>query len=151
MGTFAAALFAALRSEEARGRGPEVKAPAAPVMVDLHACVSASFAAADERPSWARVLGLRADCTEEQVKRAYRVRAFDTHPDRPGGSHEAFLAVRRAHDEALAALDGAAAADERSAGSAGRHGARSAPPAPRAYRPAPVRVARVGRPIAVQA
>lgn len=104
MGTFADTLLAALRREEARGRAPDVKGPVAPAMVDLSSSVAASFARADERPSWARVLGLPAECDEAAVRTAYRRRAFETHPDRPGGSHEAFLAVRRAHEEAIVAL-----------------------------------------------
>jgi hypothetical protein len=154
MGSFAAALLAALRSEEARGRGPEVKAPAAPAMVDLHASVSASLAAADERPRWARVLGVRVDCDEEQVRQAYRRRAFETHPDRPGGSHEAFLAVRRAHEEAVAVLATAAAPSAAEVGSGARYEtakAPSAPASPRAYRAAPVCAPRASRPVAIQA
>jgi curved DNA-binding protein CbpA len=36
------------------------------------------------------------------VKRAFRQLAFATHPDRPGGSHAAFLRAQSLLDEALA-------------------------------------------------
>jgi len=55
-------------------------------------------------PLWARTLGCSYPCTKEQLKRSFRQRAFETHPDRPGGSHEAFLAVTRAFEEGLLAL-----------------------------------------------
>lgn len=131
MGTFADVLFAALRREEARGRDPGVKAPGAPAMVDLHASVAASLAAEDARPAWARTLGLSLGCDEEQVRRAYRRLVFETHPDRPGGSHEAFLAVRLAHDEAMAALRASRHVEAKPAG-----GARRAAPV-RSYRATP--------------
>lgn len=40
---------------------------------------------------WAAQLGLDTPCTLGDIKRAFRRLAFATHPDRPGGSHEAFL------------------------------------------------------------
>jgi hypothetical protein len=44
------------------------------------------------------VLGLEAGASLAQVKRAYRQRALETHPDR-GGEEQAFLAVQRAYEQ----------------------------------------------------
>ena len=46
-------------------------------------------------------LGLTLPCTEVQIKQAFRSLALRTHPDLPGGSHEAFLEAKAALDEAL--------------------------------------------------
>lgn len=46
-------------------------------------------------------LGLDPRATIEQIRAAFRQRALVTHPDR-GGDPDAFRALRRAHDEALA-------------------------------------------------
>ncbi len=43
---------------------------------------------------WAAELGVTLPCTAGELKRAFKKRAFETHPDRPGGSHEAFLRVQ---------------------------------------------------------
>lgn len=68
--------------------------------------------AAPERPravdptqrasSWA-VLGLEAGATIDEVKRAFRKRALETHPDQGGDSDE-FRAVRRAYERLAAKL-----------------------------------------------
>lgn len=58
---------------------------------------SASAAATD----FAAVLKLRWPCSRTELTRAYRRRVLETHPDRPGGSHEAFIAVRSAYETAL--------------------------------------------------
>ena len=55
-------------------------------------------------PRWAIELGVDLPCTVDEVRRAFRRRAFDTHPDREGGSHEAFLAVQTCLEEALASV-----------------------------------------------
>ena len=47
------------------------------------------------------ILGLGPRATVEEIKRAFRKRALETHPDR-GGDAEAFRSVRRAYDQALA-------------------------------------------------
>lgn len=46
------------------------------------------------------VLGVRPDATQEEIKEAYRKRAFETHPDRRGDedAHEEFVRVRAAYD-----------------------------------------------------
>jgi hypothetical protein len=49
---------------------------------------------------WA-TLGVPHSATEEEVKRAYRQRALETHPDR-GGDAAAFRAVQRAYEVASA-------------------------------------------------
>src|SRR6202142_3033467 len=51
---------------------------------------------------WAQELGIDLPCTVADVKRAFRRLAFATHPDRPGGSHGAFLRAQALLDEALA-------------------------------------------------
>lgn len=45
-------------------------------------------------------LGVTSSATEIEIRRAYRLRALETHPDR-GGTDDAFRAVREAYDEAL--------------------------------------------------
>lgn len=45
-------------------------------------------------------LGVSAKATELELRRAYRLRALETHPDR-GGTDEAFREVRAAYEEAL--------------------------------------------------
>lgn len=49
-------------------------------------------------------LGVRKDATPEQIKRAYRKRAKETHPDKPGGDKEAFQKLASAY--ALLSDDG---------------------------------------------
>lgn len=61
------------------------------------------------RPAWAVELGVEVGCTADELRRAFRRRALETHPDRPTGSHEAFLRTRAAYDRALAWLEGRAA------------------------------------------
>jgi hypothetical protein len=57
-----------------------------------------------EVPMWARVLRVTAACSERELRAAFRRRAFQTHPDRPGGSPAAFLEAQRALAEGLAAV-----------------------------------------------
>src|SRR3954447_8388875 len=45
-----------------------------------------------------RVLGVPRDVSSEQLHDAYRRRVMQTHPDRPGGSAEAFKEVQEAYD-----------------------------------------------------
>lgn len=43
------------------------------------------------------VLRVNADATAEQIKKAFRMRAMETHPDRPGGSAESFKKTAEAY------------------------------------------------------
>jgi hypothetical protein len=67
-------------------------------------CALAAFVSADgltPPAPWAQELGIEGACTVDDVKRAFRRLAFATHPDRPGGSHDAFLRAKKLLDEAL--------------------------------------------------
>lgn len=57
-----------------------------------------------EVPMWARVLHVAEACSERELRAAFRRRAFETHPDRPGGSPAAFLEAQRALTEGLVAV-----------------------------------------------
>jgi hypothetical protein len=67
-------------------------------------------------PEWARgdtpraiaALGLRMPCTEEELKRAYRRRVKELHPDH-GGDERRFLLLQAHFEEALAIVTGPAA------------------------------------------
>lgn len=43
-------------------------------------------------------LGLSSDATQDEIKEAYRRRASETHPDKDGGDHAAFIRVKAAYD-----------------------------------------------------
>ncbi len=59
-------------------------------------------------PAWARhdnpvclkMLGLRMPCSEEDIKRAYRQRAEQLHPDR-GGDRQQFMRLKQYLDQSL--------------------------------------------------
>jgi len=57
-------------------------------------------APAAHAPSVCETLGLKPRATVTEIKRAYRVRALEAHPDR-GGSAEAFRALHSAYESAL--------------------------------------------------
>lgn len=59
---------------------------------------------APSAPAWAIALDLQLPCTVQELRRAFRKLAFRTHPDREGGSHEAFLRTQALLEEALADL-----------------------------------------------
>jgi DnaJ domain len=63
-----------------------------------------SMVTAQRRPAWATELDLELPCDAASVRRAFRRLALKTHPDRPGGSHEAFLRAKQVLEEALNAL-----------------------------------------------
>jgi DnaJ-domain-containing protein 1 len=70
------------------------------------ASVAPQSAIAKGSRAWAlSVLGVGPEATADEVKRAFRAAALTTHPDR-GGDEAAFIDAKRAHDVALAALDG---------------------------------------------
>lgn len=50
------------------------------------------------RAQAAKILGVATDASADEVKKAFRVAALKTHPDRPGGSAEAFQRVKAASD-----------------------------------------------------
>lgn len=50
---------------------------------------------------WWKVLRVEPDATEVEVQVAYRRRASDLHPDKPGGSAAAMAELNAARDEAL--------------------------------------------------
>lgn len=54
----------------------------------------------EQRASLWSVLGVGPDASAEEVKRAYRKRALEAHPDR-GGDPEVFRRVQRAYEQAL--------------------------------------------------
>ena len=54
---------------------------------------------------WAAILGLEPPCTAEEVRRAYRTRSRTAHPD-VGGSHDEFVRLQRAYQQAMRACDG---------------------------------------------
>jgi curved DNA-binding protein CbpA len=50
------------------------------------------------RPDLYGVLGVGKDADSQQIKRAYKKLASKAHPDKPGGSAEAMMALNQAHD-----------------------------------------------------
>lgn len=66
-------------------------------------------------PSPHHVLGVPESAGPDELRRAYRRRAFALHPDRNGGpdAHEAFLAVRAAYDALTAPPPAAVAPTDR--------------------------------------
>ena len=51
------------------------------------------------------ILGLSFDCTQKDVKRAFRRKSREVHPDN-GGSHEAFIELRQAYEQAMRLCSG---------------------------------------------
>lgn len=49
-------------------------------------------------PSHFAVLGVPKSADEEEIKRAFKTKAIETHPDKPGGSAELFRQVQRAYE-----------------------------------------------------
>jgi len=60
-----------------------------------------------EAPQSLTLLGLATPCDERDVRRAYRHKARQAHPDQ-GGSAEAFKQIQRAYEDALRFVGGAA-------------------------------------------
>lgn len=50
------------------------------------------------------VLGISPDATNDEIEKAYKRAANKTHPDKAGGSEEAFRAVKAAYDELMGVL-----------------------------------------------
>lgn len=55
-------------------------------------------------PTWLQVLELSWPCSRVDVKQAYRRLSLTRHPD-CGGSAQAFIELKNAHDEAVAFLE----------------------------------------------
>ncbi|HVH42970.1 MAG TPA: J domain-containing protein [Labilithrix sp.] len=83
-------------------------------------------------PAWAVALDVSLPCSEQSLKQAFRRRAFETHPDRPGGSHEAFLSTRAAYEDGLAAVRAGRGAVLPASASASSYRSRPAPARPAA-------------------
>ncbi len=83
---------------------PSAKADAgSSVDVDISGA-GVSFAADRPAPAWAVELGVRLPCDRRDIEKAFRRLASRVHPDRPGGSHEAFLRAKGLLEEGLAWL-----------------------------------------------
>jgi hypothetical protein len=72
---------------------------------ELDAMRTRAFVASPRMCAAAQELGLELPCTAQDIARAFRRLAFKTHPDRPGGSHEAFLRAKALFREAVDALE----------------------------------------------
>lgn len=72
------------------------------VLVGYHFAAIPAWAR-QETPSCLRSLGLSLPCTVDEVKRAYRRRAEQLHPDR-GGDRRKFLVLQRDFEASLAFL-----------------------------------------------
>lgn len=82
---------------EARVVAPD---PMRPVVARLDSASIASLSLA--LPAWAETLRVSPFADESDLRRAWKRRAFESHPDR-GGSSSEFVAVKNALDEALSA------------------------------------------------
>lgn len=56
---------------------------------------------AAESQLWWKVLRIERDASEEAIQTAYRKRAAEVHPDKPGGSAAAMAELNAARDEAI--------------------------------------------------
>eukprot|EP00929_Paragymnodinium_shiwhaense_P091121 TRINITY_DN51163_c0_g1_i1.p1 TRINITY_DN51163_c0_g1~~TRINITY_DN51163_c0_g1_i1.p1 ORF type:complete len:338 (-),score=72.07 TRINITY_DN51163_c0_g1_i1:493-1506(-) len=78
-----------------------------------------------------RILGCSPGAALDDIKVAYKRAALRTHPDKNGGSTEAFNAVQKAYKDVLAGLENAAQfSTQAGAGPAAWHNATAAAPAP---------------------
>lgn len=60
--------------------------------------------------AWWNVLGVSRHAGHEEIITAYRAKAQKTHPDKPGGSEEAWHKLREARRQALEAVGASTAA-----------------------------------------
>ena len=81
--------------------GPQGQAPELPREGNSRTKTTVEPDAESTRLSVWALLGLTPDADIDQIKRAYRKRALETHPDR-GGDAEVFRAVQGAYERALA-------------------------------------------------
>jgi hypothetical protein len=117
--------FAEVLSDTIARQGSERDRSPSPFAQAVHgweACVAEAAVAmlAPDAPMWARTLRVSPHAPEGDLRRAFRRCAFEAHPDR-GGSTEAFLAVKKALDEGLAALGERALPAPRGASSGGAY------------------------------
>lgn len=50
---------------------------------------------------WFTILGVKQDAGRLEIERAFRVKASEMHPDKPGGSHEAMAKLNWAREQGL--------------------------------------------------
>jgi hypothetical protein len=55
-------------------------------------------------PTWPTILGVQIDATADQIDKAFRAKAKQLHPDKPGGDADAFARLTEALKQAEAAL-----------------------------------------------
>lgn len=97
MATFEHHLQEALAEQDRHAPGARTAGPGRSLEEELRA-----LTLGPRRPRWAAELDVDPSCGVDGLRRAFRRRALETHPDRPGGSHEAFLRCQRALEEGLA-------------------------------------------------
>lgn len=59
------------------------------------------FTALPPPKNWRAVLGVTGPATEEAITSAFRRKAIEAHPDRPGGSHDRMSELNAARDAAM--------------------------------------------------
>jgi hypothetical protein len=85
---------------DGRGRSPSANPGRRAADVEVSAA-GLSFVADGCKPSWAEGLGVELPCDRRDIEKAFRRLAFRVHPDRVGGSREAFLRATRLLEEGL--------------------------------------------------
>jgi hypothetical protein len=106
--TFAAWLEEALQSKPTGPATPVSSLSEQPTLEAFERLLSALPEVAPSRVAqapWAEALGVELPCDVDTIRRAFRRLAFRTHPDRVGGSHEAFLQAKELLEEALGWLE----------------------------------------------
>ncbi|NUP09126.1 MAG: J domain-containing protein [Polyangiaceae bacterium] len=83
-----------------RGEEPWLGKPKSPEERVSAERTRADRAQQDQRASIWTVLGVPSSATLDEIKRAYRKRALETHPDH-GGEADVFRRVQRAYEQAL--------------------------------------------------
>lgn len=63
------------------------------------------FKALTAPEQWWTVLGCQIDANRLEIERAFRIKASDAHPDKPGGSHEKMARLNWAREFGLAGLE----------------------------------------------
>ena len=105
MGTSFADMLADALSETAEKTRPAPESPFAQSVRAVESRVASATIASmqPDVPAWARTLNVSPFAAESDLKKAFKRRAFETHPDR-GGSPTLFIAAKRALDEALSSV-----------------------------------------------